>query len=112
MRARGKGSRRIFAQSDLVLLKAAGVLRRAGIVGDPFARAIEHVRRIAPEDMMTDKLMVVRPSRVDVMTSQELAGKLPTLESCVVILPLRELSLGVGVASSSNCQASPTIGMK
>ena len=91
--ARGKGSRRVYTRTDIILLKGAALLRQVGIVGQPFIQALEEIRRATGEDSVVERVLVISPAGVAVRSAKALTNELPTLKTCSVLLPLFALNL-------------------
>ncbi len=91
--ARGKGSRRVYTRTDVILLKGAALLRQVGIVGQPFIQALEEIRKATGEDIAVERFLVISPTGVALRSAKALTNELPMLKTCSVILPLQALSL-------------------
>ena len=91
--ARGKGSRRVYTRTDVILLKGAALLRQVGIVGPPFIQALEEIRKATGEDSAVERVLVISPAGVTVRSAKALTNGLPMLKTCSVVLPFRALSL-------------------
>ena len=89
--AAGKGTRRLYSERDVVLLRAVAYLRKAGVGRVTFAVAMKFLQTGAITRSTRGRFLVIARGRAQVMDSAKLVGFLQEPSCLSVVLPLQLL---------------------
>lgn len=86
--AAGRGTRRLYSERDVALLRAVALMRKAGIGRTAFEAAMKFLRTSAITRSTRGRFMVIARGRATIMDASRLTQFLSEPSTLTVVLPL------------------------